>query len=412
MTTQTINIELPPLYRLQKQALYSPARYSATEGSTKSGKTHGCLIWQIHQVFERGGVHWWVAPIYKQAKIAYERAKGYIPRALYTSNDSDLEIRIEVGGNVYARWQFKTAEKPDGLYGEDVESAVIDEASRIREASFHAVRSTLTATQGPIRLIGNVKGRGNWFYKLCRRAESGEKGYSYHKLTAQDAVDAGVFPQAELDDAERALPHHVFRELYFCEPADDGGNPFGLSALKACLAPMSTDAPVVWGWDVAKSQDWTVGIGLDAHGVVCAIERWQLKPWAYTIEQIAQRATVPTLIDSTGVGDPVVEEVQRQARGHVEGFKFTSASKQQLMERLAVAIQSQETAFPDGVLYRELETFEYEYTRTGVKYSAPEGLHDDCVCAYALANLHYEQRYKRRRKVRSRRVITGASVNY
>jgi hypothetical protein len=33
----------------------------------------------------------------------------------------------------------------------------------------------------------------------------------------------------------------------------------------------------------------------------------------------------------------------------------------------------------------ELETFEYEYTRTGVRYSAPEGLHDDCVCALALA---------------------------
>ena len=78
------------------------------------------------------------------------------------------------------------------------------------------------------------------------------------------------------------------------------------SALPVSLALL----PVVWGWDVAKSQDWTVGIGLDAHGVVCAIERWQLKPWAYTIEQIAQRATVPTLIDSTGVGDPVVEEVQ------------------------------------------------------------------------------------------------------
>ena len=33
----------------------------------------------------------------------------------------------------------------------------------------------------------------------------------------------------------------------------------------------------------------------------------------------------------------------------------------------------------------ELETFEYVYTRTGVRYSAPDGLHDDCVCALALA---------------------------
>jgi hypothetical protein len=32
-----------------------------------------------------------------------------------------------------------------------------------------------------------------------------------------------------------------------------------------------------------------------------------------------------------------------------------------------------------------LEQFEFEYTRTGVRYSAPAGLHDDCVCALALA---------------------------
>ena len=33
----------------------------------------------------------------------------------------------------------------------------------------------------------------------------------------------------------------------------------------------------------------------------------------------------------------------------------------------------------------ELEAFGYEYSASGVKYSAPEGLHDDCVMALALA---------------------------
>ena len=34
---------------------------------------------------------------------------------------------------------------------------------------------------------------------------------------------------------------------------------------------------------------------------------------------------------------------------------------------------------------RMLEEFEFEYTRTGVRYCAPVGLHDDGVCALALA---------------------------
>jgi hypothetical protein len=66
-------------------------------------------------------------------------------------------------------------------------------------------------------------------------------------------------------------------------------------------------------------------------------------------------------------------------------FKFTSQSKQQIMEGLAVGIQSRKITFPDGLIKTELENFEYQYTRTGVRYTAPEGMHDDCVCALALA---------------------------
>jgi len=36
-----------------------------------------------------------------------------------------------------------------------------------------------------------------------------------------------------------------------------------------------------------------------------------------------------------------------------------------------------------------LEAFEYAATRTGVRYGAPQGLHDDAVCALALARQHF-----------------------
>jgi hypothetical protein len=76
---------------------------------------------------------------------------------------------------------------------------------------------------------------------------------------------------------------------------------------------------------------------------------------------------------------------------HGEGFKFSSSSKQQLMEGLAAAIQQGRIRIPAGPIVAELETFEYEYTRTGARYSAPAGLHDDCVCALALAWRAYER---------------------
>jgi hypothetical protein len=55
------------------------------------------------------------------------------------------------------------------------------------------------------------------------------------------------------------------------------------------------------------------------------------------------------------------------------------------MERIAIEIQQQEIRFPAGRIVDELEMFEYEFTRTGVRCSAPSGLHGEFVCALALA---------------------------
>jgi hypothetical protein len=211
---------------------------------------------------------------------------------------------------------------------------------------------------------------------------------AYFKLTAYDAVEGGVLAPEEIEDAKRTLPENVFKELYLAEPADDGGNPFGIAAIKSCIAPLSRATPVVWGVDLAKSVDYTVAIALDKDGNTCRFERFQ-KPWSETIATIAALVNGGrALVDSTGVGDPILEQLQRTGKGAFEGYGFTSPSKQKLMEGLAVAIQQQKIRYPDGVIVSELECFEYEYTRTGVRYSAPEGLHDDCVMALALAVEH------------------------
>ena len=56
------------------------------------------------------------------------------------------------------------------------------------------------------------------------------------------------------------------------------------------------------------------------------------------------------------------------------------------MEGLVMEIQQHTIFFPEEPYGFELENFEYEYTRTGVKYSAPSGMHDDAVNSISLAN--------------------------
>ena len=386
-----INYQRPPMYDKQRDAVFNDSRYSLVEASTKSGKTVSCLIWLIEQAIlhgQAGQVYWWVSPTVAQSKVVFRRMKQWLPPAMGTKfNESELMATLTNGTVIH----FKTGENPDKLYGEDVHALVIDEASRCREESYHACRSVVTATNGPIRMIGNVRGRRNWFYVMCRRAEQGLDNYIYSKITAQDAVDGGVLDADEIEEAKVSLPAVVFNELYNAEPSENHANPFGEEAIRACISELSTEPATVFGIDVAKSVDYTVIIGLDQQRRVCYFERFQL-PWNHTKQKIVNAVgDVECVIDSTGVGDSITEDMQ-SLLPRVEGFKFSSTSKQQLMQLLSNEIGTKDVRFPDNEIVDELLSFEYEHTRTGVKYNAPYGLHDDCVMALALAlNAHRNQ---------------------
>lgn len=219
----------PWLPDYQIRIIDAPERYTVTEATTKAGKTVSHIIWQYEQCLQgkKGHNHWWVAPVSLQAEIAYNRLRNYIPaKSPFRWNDTYKTILYPNGA---VHW-FKSGEKPDNLYGEDVYSAVLDEFTRMREESWFAIRSTLTATRGKCKFIGNVKGVQNWGYQLARKAESGSmKDWSYFKITADDAVKAGILHQEEIDDAKATLPTGVFLELYY-------GIPFQNSANKFCYA--------------------------------------------------------------------------------------------------------------------------------------------------------------------------------
>lgn len=393
-----IKYERPSLYKKQEDAIFCDARYGVIEASVQSGKTVGCLCWIWEKALvggKEGRNYWWVAPTFEQADIAFRRLKQFAPDGLWEDNKARKSLTLINGAMIW----FKSADKPDSLYGESVYAAVIDEATRCKQESWHAVRSRVAATGGPLRIIGNVKGRKNWAYKLARKAEQAPEDddmYHYAKITAIDAVKAGVLPPEEIAQAREMYPENVFRELYLAEPGDDEGNPFGIQHIQECILKGPTGnktskpadgRPVSWGWDVAKSDNYTVGIGLNRDGEVCRFERWRGGSWEATIHRIINNTKgVRALVDSTTTGGGQQIEALRREGGHnFRGYKFTTNSKQDLMLGLAMAIQRREIKFPDGPIVQELEAFEYERKRDKVLYSAPDGTNDDCVDALALA---------------------------
>tara|TARA_R110000782_G_scaffold263789_1_gene356622 strand:+ start:250 stop:1518 length:1269 start_codon:yes stop_codon:yes gene_type:complete len=259
-----LEIIKPNLSEYQKKILFSPARFTITEASTKAGKTYSHIIWLYGKAHEHKSAvnhnYWWVAPVYNQAKIAFKRMRRYLaPTGLYKFNESNLVIVCPNGAEIH----FKTAEKPDNLFGEDVYAAVFDEAPRARPEAWYALRSTLSSTEAPCKLIGNFGGISNWVHKLKDKSKN-DKEYEYFKITCWDAIEAGILSRQEVEQAKKDLPPKIFKELYEAEASEDVGQLInnesiikifsnthlqdGVKYITADIARLGNDKTVVFVW--------------------------------------------------------------------------------------------------------------------------------------------------------------------
>lgn len=212
-----LTIEKPDLTDYQDEILYNQARFTICEASTKVGKTFSHIWWifeRAHADWNKEGYnHWWVAPTVNQAKIAFNRLRNILVKSgLYEINKSIRTITCPNGAII----SFLTASDPDNLYGEDVYSVVFDEAPRAKYDAFVALRSTVTYTEAPIKMIGNFGGVSNWMHLLKEKAKD-DTNYFYKKVTCWDAVDAGILSKEEVEQAQRDLPPKIFKQLYMAE---------------------------------------------------------------------------------------------------------------------------------------------------------------------------------------------------
>lgn len=214
-----ISVKKPTLTNYQQDFLYNESRFTITEASTKVGKTFAHIWWIFEQALQGkdNQNYWWVAPVYSQTKIAFKRLRAKVGKyEAFKVNESELRITTPTGSVIH----FKSAEKPDNLYGEDVYAVVFDEAPRARVEAFYALRSTITHTGGKMKMIGNFGGTANWMHQLKEKAKTDEQ-YSYHKVTAWDAVEQGILSREEVEQAQKDLPPKIFKSLYLAEEQEN-----------------------------------------------------------------------------------------------------------------------------------------------------------------------------------------------
>lgn len=370
-----VTIQLNKPHDGQRAVLESDARFKVLMCGRRWGKS---LISKNISITEalNGRITGYVTPTYALAKVFFDEIAKIVPSEIATPNRSDLTFKFVTGGEI----RFFTGERLDNFRGLRLHNVIIDEAAYIphlQDAWNNAIRPTLTDFEGKALFISTPRGK-DFFYGLYLRNEGDWQSFKY------TTYDNPHIKTKEIDEAKASLPKAAFEQEYLANPAENAANPFGIDFIRQNISPLSNNNATCYGIDLAKSYDYTVILGFDHDGNVCHLDRFQ-SDWTTTKAKIRQLGNAPKLIDATGVGDPIVEELQREDH-LIEGFKFTSTSKQQLMEGLVTSIQQGAIKYPDGIIVDELSIFEYVYTANGVKYSAPNGMHDDCVCALALAN--------------------------
>jgi phage FluMu gp28-like protein len=94
-----------------------------------------------------------------------------------------------------------------------------------------------------------------------------------------------------------------------------------------------------------------------------------------------------TLVDSTGVGDYITEDMTNTGLDNTEGITFTQETKQEMAQYLKQIMTEKRLFIPyDSELIAELNLERYELTKEGkTKLSHPQGTHDDRFWALALA---------------------------
>lgn len=308
----------PFLYPKQERAFFNDKRYSYVEASTKAGKTHACIVWIVEGALLEGFAGWngwWVAPSKAQAKIAMRRIKQASPKEFYHSNESEAWIEFSNGARIW----FKSASDPDSLYGEDVHRAVLDEASRARYDSFKAIRSTLTATGGQFRLIGNVQGKSNWFYMACRGVERGRENAHFERITCWDAVEAGLLDRDEVEDARLALTEGDFQELYEAKAQDDAAAFIPSKFVEAAIArgiakSVQPHGVTIMGGDPSQGKKDPAAFCIRRGSVVTLIEEHkgmdEFGFMAHALRLIEVYKPAAFFMDGTGFGSTISKMIK------------------------------------------------------------------------------------------------------
>lgn len=376
-------IEIPTFL---KEAYTDTRQFVIIKAGRRTGKTFNWVLWLLQQLDSKpnqSGL--WVDT--RHANIDKYVDRYFRPLLIKMGhwdncNYNQQKKILTLPNGSYL--DFGSAERAEMMEGFGYDYGVINEGGIVFKK-----RSLFENTLYPmlkhavVRVIGTPKG-GNTFQTLYNR-------YPHYSFTA---FDSPFWTTQELAEAKSTMTEQAYRQEIMAEFIEGAGAVF--RNINDNIGGELLDRPLqgnyVMSADIAKHQDFTViFVGDTLTNQVVYHERFNQIDWGLQKSRminVYQKFNCDRgIIDATGVGDSVFDDLIN-AGLNIEGFKFTSTSKQELVSNLSIAMDNQTIHYPlIEELIDELGLYGYEQRANGTfSYSAPEGFHDDEVMSLALLN--------------------------
>lgn len=354
----------------------------------------------IYEASRSPHTYWYISPSYTLAKRTVWDDPDIMPRLLpgwiqgvsgfFNKNETSLRIRFpKSGGSIY----LIGADRPDLMRGPNPQGVIHDEFSVQRKEVWQdVIQPILLANPSSWAwFLFTPRGKNHAFDLIQEHKDHPDWQYS-----EVNVYNSGIFTKDQADLIRSQMRQDSFNQEFMCQFLEGEGSVFR-HVRDVLYQPIGNDLNVlaghvyVMGVDLAKHQDYTVIVVYDRQtNKQVYQDRFHQLEWPFIrakIRAASQRFNrALTVIDATGVGDPIVDDLQRSGVP-IKAVSFTNQTKKELIEKLSIAIEQHYIRIlPEEQTLLEFDNFEYNYTKSGlVSYGARVGVNDDVVIAHALA---------------------------
>jgi len=374
----------------QKDVLECPNREMLICCGRRSGKSYLVSYLALKKILEPNQVVWIVAPNYEMTGIVFDAVIRWLVKVFGNSgykitNKPVKKLELENGSVL----ECKSVEAATGMLGRSTDLVIMDEAARVNsEIWTQYLEPTTQDRNGKVIFISTPTGL-NWFYDKYLKLKKRGAAFNY-----PSSVNTILFDKNKWEALKEKTPQRVFEQEWEAKFISDAGSAF--RGIDEIVQEYKYQEPeegkgYIIGVDLAKHEDYTVLMVMDRTTLrVVFIDRFKDIDWNLQRERIITLArkynNAKVVIDGTGQGDPVVQELKRHI--FVEDYRiYTNKAKEQLIDKLSIYIEQKLITIPNNEdLIQELRQYEYRNNKeTGItKYNAPRHKHDDMVIALAL----------------------------